>query len=158
MAARNVELEVVKYNVDEMEHVAGRLLYNFAVHTDIVGTRDWMRARFELASIIREQRDQQLKLYAPGVVMEFSGFPNPIPVIRDEAVVFTAKEPQFTFRGTREYVSPQQRTYNQNATSAIVEEMSDVYHLIKKDYPPTLIFPRSEYGKLIEVFNAIMLT
>lgn len=156
--SRSVELETVKYDLEEMEHVSGQLIYNFAVHTDISGTRDWMRARIVLASIIREQRKQPLVLEAPGVSMKFSGFSNPVPIIRNETIVFTARDPQFTFRGNGDYLSPKQRTYNQDMTIAIVDEMSDVYHLEKRDYPPTLIFPRSEYGRQIEITGAILLT
>ncbi len=156
--AKTVELETVEYDLEAMEHVAGRLLYNFAVHTRIEGAEDWINAGIALATNIREQRRDPLILEASGLRAEFRGFPEPIPRIIDERVIYIANNPRFTFRESEGYISPRQRTYNERVTREIMNEMSIVYRLKTKDYPSTLLFPKAEYAKRIDVSPAVQLT
>lgn len=157
MAIRSVELETVEYNLSAIEHVAGRLFYNFAVYAKIDEKADWVSARFEVANTIREQRKKPLVFEASGLMIEFSGFTDPIPLIHGERVIYTARNPRFTFRESEGYIPPRQRNYNQEVTCEIMEEMNIVYHLKKRDYPPTLLFPKEQYATKVEVTPAVQL-
>jgi hypothetical protein len=154
MAVRTVELETVEYNLANMEHVAGQLLYNFAAHTDILSEEAWIGARLAIANTIREQSRNPVVVESSGLQVVFSGFTEPVPLIDNERVIYVARNPRFTFRDSAGHIPPHQRTYNHRATREIMEEMSIVYHLKTKDYPPTLLFPKAQYANRIEVTSA----
>ncbi len=158
MGARTVELEVVQYRTDEIIHASGRFIHNFVTYSGIEGTGMWGDVFMTIADIIQNQSDLQCTWRAQGLEITFTGFQPPIPTIRDERVVFSAREPRFIVEKTHNSdLLPSKRTHISRVTSAIAREMQDVYRLRGEDNPSTLIFPKQEYAKSIEVFNAAML-
>ena len=159
MSARSVEVELVRYRTADMIYSTGQLVHNFAQYTDLEGTATWPRALATVARKIQQELPTPFRWQTKGISIEFSGFRNPMPIIGDRGVIFKAREPNFIFieDGLSEEVRPTLLTRVGQALEDIVQEMHDVYRLDIDRNPLRLIFPKAEYAKSIEVFNAAML-
>lgn len=157
MSSRSVELEVVHYNKPAMVHASKELLHNFAQYSGVEGADTWGTALVLVAGIIENQASEICLWRAQGIRMTFTGFQRPIPTIKDERLVYTARPPRFVIEEPNDDLLPSKRTHVERVTNAIVREMSDVYHLQVNQDPLTLVFPKEEYAKRIELFNAALL-
>ncbi len=159
MKSANVELELVKYRTSDVEHASVVLLKLFAHYSGIFGTEQWVRAMFPLLDIIRRQKPVPHELNAEGVSVAFSGFPRPVPVIKDgERIVYQAREPRFTIEDRLDEVLPSRRTHIERVTAAIAEEMQATYKLLVTERRPlTLAFPKERYAAEVAVFQAALL-
>ena len=155
--ARNIEFEMLQYRTREIEEASLKLVTLFAKHSNIEGTFEWMSEMLKFQNDIREQKVKSTTLMAKGVELIFSGFPNPIPVIEDEAVVYVPRDLRFTIEDKPEELRPSGRTHIQNVTNAIALEMNEVYHLQIQRPPMMLLFPREEYVDEVTRINAVML-
>lgn len=156
--AKGVEFEFVQYRTGEMKHAASALVKNFAVYSGIVGTELWLTLMGDLSKIIDNQLPYECLWKTSALDVLFSGFTDPIPIINEGRVIFSPKEPRFIFQEKMNPdVRPAVRTHVQRVTNAIVREMHDVYRMDVKKEPLTLTFPKEEYVRRVEVFNALLL-
>lgn len=151
--SRNVEIEMVKYKVSDIDHVAGRLIYNFVQYSGIAGISSWISLRSAIKPLIQSQHPFNSLWEAGGLDIHFSCFLDPRPVIKEEGVSYTSPEPRFAFVERPEFMTPSQRTHVGRVTQAIAREMESVYHLQVEQNPLILIFPKNEYAEKIEKFN-----
>lgn len=157
MNLKSAELEVVQYKTGDIGHATGRLIYNFAQYSGIVGTEVWPRMQFQLLSLIKDQLPYQVRWNAEGLEINFSGFLDPRPIIREGRLVYESPEPRCVFCEHPGEVSPTFRTHIGRVTSAIAQEMEEVYCLQVESDPLTLKFPKSIYSSKIELFKAVIL-
>ncbi|OGE64961.1 hypothetical protein A3I48_01695 [Candidatus Daviesbacteria bacterium RIFCSPLOWO2_02_FULL_36_7] len=157
MSLRSAELEVVEYKTHDIGHAVGRLIHNFAKYSGIVGTEIWPRMQFQLLSLIRDQIPYEVTWNAEGMEIKFSGFLDPRPRIKDSQLVYESPEPSCVFFEQPGEVSPLVRTHIGRVTSAIAQEMQEVYCLQAERDPLILRFPKSLYSKRIERFKVIII-
>lgn len=155
--SKEVQLEIVNYRTDHIAQVSVALIRDFAEYSGIYGTQQWVGGLVHLLRIIENQQPLGFKLTAEGVELFFSGFHNPIPVIKNENIVFQSREPRFTIRDKAAEVLPRQRTRIGRAISDITEEMRSVYHLRTEPFPCVLIFPKQQFAKEQTIFAATLI-
>lgn len=160
MPVRNAEFEVVQYRKPDLLHASIRLIRNFVDYSGIVGTNNWGYLLSNLAMAIRDETNVHILWSTPVVDVRFTGFSEPIPIPAEDRIIFVAREPRFVFEEKRDdSIRPSVVTHVQRVTDAIAQEMVDVYRLeIVEQSPIVLIFPKAEYAKSVEVFNAALLT
>lgn len=157
MNFRSVEFEMIRYKTHDIGHATGRLIYNFAHYSGIVGTEVWPRMQFELLSLIKDQTPYQVRWNAEGIEINFSGFLDPRPIIKEGRLVYESPEPSCVFFEQPGEVSPTLRTHIGRVTSTIAQEMKEVYCLQIDRNPLTLKFPKSLYSSKIELIKAVIL-
>lgn len=160
MGRKNVELEHVEYRTDDIAHATAAFIKTFAQYSGIFGTKQWILAMFPLLEIIHNQKPQTYELSAEGIVVSFSGFPRPIPVIiDDERIVYQSREPRLTVEDRLSEILPRQRTHIGRVTNAIADEMHESYQLhIADKNPLILVFPKETYASDITHVHAALLT
>ncbi len=157
MGPKSVELEVVHYRTDEMVHASRKLIHNFVTYSGIEGTNMWGEVLYTVADFIKQQLPHECVWRAEGLDVRFSGFQSPIPIVREEKVVYAAREPHFViYERPDSDLRPTRRTHINRVTTAIAREMEDVYHMQAGGSPLVLSFPKREYAKSVEVFNAAL--
>ena len=153
MSLRNAEVEVVHYKTHAIGHATGRLIHDFAQYSGIVGTKHWPGMRFQLLSLIRDHIPYRVTWRAEGIEIEFTGFLDPRPTIREGKLVYESPEPRCAFFEQPGEVSPPVRTHIDRVTSAIAQEMETVYRLRIDRNPLALRFPKTLYSDKIERFK-----
>lgn len=157
MSLKSAEFEVVDYKAHSIGHVTGRLIYNFAQYSGIVGTQSWAAMQFQLLTLIRDQVPYRVIYNASGMEILFSGYLEPRPVIKDGQIIYQSPEPSCAFFEQPRDVSPTMRSHIGRVTASIVQEMEEVYHLHTEKDPLVLRFPKSIYSKKIERFKIAMI-
>lgn len=160
MNIKEVALEIVDYKTDDIEYASTFFIKTFARYSGIIGTNEWVYGLYKLREIINNQKPESHILPAEGLEISFSGFPQPTAKIREDGLIFTAREPRFTFfdKIRESGLLPSSRNHIESMVSAINEEMTSTYRLrIDKD-PLSLVFPKEEYARSITVFDATMIT
>ncbi len=155
-----VEQEVVTYNKPAMIHTSREFIRAIAqnhVDPDSVTESDKFIAR--ITSSIESDATRVELWRTPGLHISFSGF-NALSTIEDKGIVYyRALPPYFTLREPLEPIRPRMRTYLNEFTNAIVQEMNDVYKLDprKKDNATLLYFPKNRYATQINWVRATFL-
>lgn len=157
MSLRSAELEVVQYKAQDIGHVTGRLIYNFAQYSGIVGTQSWATMQFQLLTLIRDQVPYKVTYNAKGIEIRFSGYLEPRPVIKEGQVIYQSPEPSCVFFEQPAEVSPTTRAHIGRVTSVIAQEMEEVYYLQVVKDPLTLKFPKPIYSRRIERFKVAVI-
>ncbi len=154
--ARQVELEVINYKIDDMQRATVEIVTLFARHSGIDGTNRWMSSLLNIQERFAQRNPTDWSLSARGLDLTFSGFPNPIPTIEDDKVVLKAREPRFILEPVHQDLRPRERTLVEKVTEEIAMEMHAVYHLQVDNYPTTLTFPKGIYAE-VERVSAVMI-
>ncbi|MBP9719128.1 MAG: hypothetical protein KBD46_01560 [Candidatus Levybacteria bacterium] len=157
MRGKSVELQMVSYDTRAIAHAAGRLVYNFAAYSGIQGTEYWTHALPAITQICEEQQDSSCTLKTEGVIVQFSGFPSPIPRISENGVIYAPRAPRFTIQPQEGELIPTVRTHLHRFTNALADEMETVYKLDARENGAVLIFPKRHYATNIEVVKVPLL-
>lgn len=150
------ELEIVRYKELEVGHATGQLIYNFAEYSNIIGKQTWSRLEANMLPLIREHNPFNILWKAEGIDIKFSYFLDPIPLSRGDEFIYVTPEPKVTFLERWGELLPSKMDHVSKIAEAIAWEMEDVYHLKVEKDPLTLIFPREEYARSVEHFNATL--
>lgn len=157
MSATEAKVELVTYKTDDIKQATQGLFYYFINGSGIQGISQWAWELDRLFRRIDSQKTEPFSLEAEGIEVSFSGFPNPRPRLKEEGLIYEAKEPHFTILDPAEGISPRERTRIARATSDIAGEMKDVFHM-RVEYPPyTLVFSKERFAKSRVIFNAALL-
>ncbi|MEW6737422.1 MAG: hypothetical protein AB1489_39440 [Acidobacteriota bacterium] len=155
---REVKLEIVDYDEQEILNTTIHLLRNFAVYSGISGTSEWLRALVNLREIIENTLPFNYELQScEGLSLVFLGFKMPIPVARDGELIYKAREPRFVFEEDTDLLNAGRRGEIEKVNRQIADEMSQSYALSVQEDPLTLIFPNEYYAKSVTVFSAEIL-
>ncbi len=152
------EVEVLSYNIPRIELVAGTLVHTFTKFSEIAGTRAWPPYAKGLSDWIEDQRPFPYWLRTPELALRFSGFPPPEDV-RSEGgkLIYSPPDLSFAFLNGKQLVLPSERMRVQKVTTAIAEEMAEVFHLDLRKDPLAISLPRDLYVKETVVFDAALL-
>ncbi len=153
---REVELEVVNYRTQDIQLATVEMVTLFAKHSGIAGTNRWMNALLNIQEYFKQGKSHDWSLSAKGLDLTFSGFPQAIPTIEDEEIVFKPREPRFVLEPDYSDLRPNERNQVEKVTGEIAMEMNETYHLGVDYFPTTLIFPKDKYAR-VERLKAVMM-
>lgn len=139
-------VEAVSYKTSDIKYASATLVRNFIDHSGIKGVHTLIYGLTGLLERIENQNPQPYRLRAPGINIDWSGYPRPVDKKEDQTL-FENGDLGFTISENGEFILPSARTYVEKVTSAISEEMGEVFKLKVRKNPYILTFPKEVYTK-----------
>ncbi len=156
LETRPVKVEFVTYKIEEMQNTISHLVRNFTIYSGISGTNMWWLA-FPLQSKHRIENllpEPYCLTSTEDVSLFFKGPSLPIPIIKDDSVVYKPREPRVIIAEDIEHLNPGRRWQVEKMDRRIAEEMHSGYGMDVEENPLRLIFPKRNYAKEITVLDA----
>ena len=159
-------LQLVEWKQSMLFHSSSRLIGFCVDYLGALGTASWREiAKRQLLPSIYSNR-QISKYFYPSVEFDGVGFSlifygphhEPIPVIHGDILIWQQREPRFVFLDKSYlHLRPRIRTALYDTCGDISLEMARVYKMRVSMNPLTMVFPMSEYARMIGLTRAALL-
>lgn len=163
---REALLQQVEWKRSALFHSSSRLIGFCVDYLGVLGTASWREiAKRQLLPSIYSDR-QLSKYFYPSVEFDGVGFSlmfygphhEPVPVIHGDTLIWQQREPRFVFLDQSYLIlSPRIRTALYGVCEDISLEMARVYQMQVSRNPLTMIFPKSDYARMIGSTRAVLL-
>lgn len=159
MQTREVLVENVEWNRNDIEHATRRVITFYALELAHLGASKWSRFTTGIVAAVRGERSVDAELDANGFSLIFMGpKPSMTPVLREGVVIWTEREPRIVLLdNTYATLTPSSRNLLYHISEDIAEEVSDTYKLVILHDPLSFVFPKDQYAR-VEVNRAALFT